>query len=206
MARDVVDAQLVESATRSGRLAGGRLQTGRAFPRRRGARENPVLPRRSAPVPYEGARGIGALLRHADASGLGGDRGRRRADRALRSRRRRRDFAGAGRPVRTVGRAAADAFTTSRANWPRISRPRTRSPRPRHRLSRARHEPEMDAGARRRVMPKSRYRIMTRYMPKVGTRGLDMMYRTATVQANLDFSQRSATWSRSCASGSRCSR
>ncbi len=38
------------------------------------------------------------------------------------------------------------------------------------------------------VMPKSRYRIMTRYMPLVGTRGLDMMYRTATVQANLDFS------------------
>src|SRR5271156_1807968 len=38
------------------------------------------------------------------------------------------------------------------------------------------------------VMPKSRYRIMTSYMPKVGTRGLDMMYRTATVQANLDFS------------------
>jgi glutamate--cysteine ligase len=38
------------------------------------------------------------------------------------------------------------------------------------------------------VMPKSRYRIMTNYMPRVGTRGLDMMYRTATVQANLDFS------------------
>ncbi len=37
-------------------------------------------------------------------------------------------------------------------------------------------------------MPKSRYRIMTDYMPKVGTRGLDMMYRTGTVQANLDFS------------------
>jgi glutamate--cysteine ligase len=37
------------------------------------------------------------------------------------------------------------------------------------------------------MMPKSRYAIMTRYMPKVGTRGLDMMYRTATVQANLDF-------------------
>jgi len=37
------------------------------------------------------------------------------------------------------------------------------------------------------VMPKSRYRIMTRYMPLVGSRGLDMMYRTATVQANLDF-------------------
>lgn len=38
------------------------------------------------------------------------------------------------------------------------------------------------------VMPKSRYKIMTNYMPKVGTRGLDMMYRTATIQVNLDFS------------------
>ena len=38
------------------------------------------------------------------------------------------------------------------------------------------------------VMPKHRYQIMARYMPKVGTRGLDMMFRTATVQSNLDFS------------------
>src|SRR5579862_5773167 len=38
------------------------------------------------------------------------------------------------------------------------------------------------------MMPKGRYKIMTNYMPKVGTRGLDMMYRTCTVQANLDFS------------------
>ena len=38
------------------------------------------------------------------------------------------------------------------------------------------------------VMPKGRYKIMTNYMPKVGTYGLDMMYRTCTVQANLDFS------------------
>lgn len=37
-------------------------------------------------------------------------------------------------------------------------------------------------------MPKSRYEIMTRYMPKVGAKGLDMMYRTCTVQVNLDFS------------------
>ncbi|EJW10447.1 Glutamate--cysteine ligase [Rhodovulum sp. PH10] len=37
------------------------------------------------------------------------------------------------------------------------------------------------------VMPKGRYRIMTGYMPKVGTLGLDMMYRTCTVQTNLDF-------------------
>ncbi|MGB3503565.1 MAG: glutamate--cysteine ligase [Mesorhizobium sp.] len=36
-------------------------------------------------------------------------------------------------------------------------------------------------------MPKSRYEIMTRYMPKVGSQGLDMMYRTCTIQVNLDF-------------------
>src|SRR5665647_3113525 len=38
------------------------------------------------------------------------------------------------------------------------------------------------------TMPKGRYKIMTNYMPKVGKYGLDMMYRTCTVQANLDFS------------------
>ena len=38
------------------------------------------------------------------------------------------------------------------------------------------------------VMPKGRYAIMRAYMPKVGGLGLDMMFRTCTVQANLDFS------------------
>jgi glutamate--cysteine ligase len=38
------------------------------------------------------------------------------------------------------------------------------------------------------VMPKGRYVIMRAYMPKVGGQGLDMMLRTCTVQANLDFS------------------
>src|SRR4029077_11562255 len=38
------------------------------------------------------------------------------------------------------------------------------------------------------TMPKGRYRIMTSYMPKVGRYGLDMMYRTCTVQTNLDYS------------------
>ncbi|MEO8115231.1 MAG: glutamate-cysteine ligase family protein, partial [Phenylobacterium sp.] len=37
------------------------------------------------------------------------------------------------------------------------------------------------------VMPKGRYKIMREYMPKVGSLGLDMMFRTCTVQANLDF-------------------
>ncbi|MEO8812873.1 MAG: glutamate--cysteine ligase [Caulobacteraceae bacterium] len=37
------------------------------------------------------------------------------------------------------------------------------------------------------LMPKGRYAIMRRYMPMVGGLGLDMMFRTCTVQANLDF-------------------
>ena len=37
------------------------------------------------------------------------------------------------------------------------------------------------------LMPKARYDIMRRYMPKVGDLGLDMMHRTCTVQVNLDF-------------------
>jgi glutamate--cysteine ligase len=36
-------------------------------------------------------------------------------------------------------------------------------------------------------MPKGRYKIMGAYMPKVGGLGLDMMLRTCTVQVNLDF-------------------
>jgi len=38
------------------------------------------------------------------------------------------------------------------------------------------------------VMPKGRYNIMRSYMPKKGNLGLDMMLRTSTVQVNLDFS------------------
>jgi glutamate--cysteine ligase len=38
------------------------------------------------------------------------------------------------------------------------------------------------------VMPKSRYGIMAPYMDKVGTLGTSMMFRSATVQTNLDFS------------------
>ncbi|RMH51966.1 MAG: glutamate--cysteine ligase [Alphaproteobacteria bacterium] len=37
-------------------------------------------------------------------------------------------------------------------------------------------------------MPKGRYALMTRYMQRVGTHGIQMMYRTCTVQVNLDFS------------------
>ena len=37
------------------------------------------------------------------------------------------------------------------------------------------------------MMPKGRYRLMTDYMGRVGTHGTQMMYRTCTVQVNLDF-------------------
>lgn len=37
------------------------------------------------------------------------------------------------------------------------------------------------------VMPKGRYKLMTDYMDRVGTMGKVMMYRTCTVQVNLDF-------------------
>ena len=38
------------------------------------------------------------------------------------------------------------------------------------------------------IMPKGRYKIMRDYMQKVGTLGREMMFRTCTVQTNLDFS------------------
>lgn len=38
------------------------------------------------------------------------------------------------------------------------------------------------------IMPKGRYEIMLRHMPRVGSMGLDMMLRTCTIQTNLDYS------------------
>jgi glutamate--cysteine ligase len=37
------------------------------------------------------------------------------------------------------------------------------------------------------MMPKGRYAIMARHMPRVGNLGLDMMLRTCTIQVNLDY-------------------
>jgi glutamate--cysteine ligase len=37
------------------------------------------------------------------------------------------------------------------------------------------------------TMPKGRYEIMLRHMPRVGSLGLDMMLRTCTIQVNLDY-------------------
>ncbi|XVF52895.1 hypothetical protein PTKIN_Ptkin05aG0055100 [Pterospermum kingtungense] len=40
------------------------------------------------------------------------------------------------------------------------------------------------------IMPKGRHEIMRNHMPKVGSHGLDTMFRTCTVQVNLDFSSK----------------
>ena len=41
------------------------------------------------------------------------------------------------------------------------------------------------------IMPKGRYAIMLRHMPRVGSMGLDMMLRTCTIQVNLDYQSES---------------
>ena len=41
------------------------------------------------------------------------------------------------------------------------------------------------------IMQKSRYQIMKNYMPKKGNLGLDMMFRSTTIQVNLDYSSES---------------
>ena len=41
------------------------------------------------------------------------------------------------------------------------------------------------------VMPKARYRLMSDYMTRVGKHGRDMMFRTCSVQVNLDYSSES---------------
>ena len=53
------------------------------------------------------------------------------------------------------------------------------------------------------MMPKGRYRLMTDYMGRVGTHGTQMMYRTCTVQVNLDFGSE-ADMVKNCGWRSRC--
>ncbi len=55
-------------------------------------------------------------------------------------------------------------------------------------------------------MPKQRYQVMTRYMPMVGKRGLDMMYRTGDHPGEPRLRATRPTWSRSSACRWRCSR
>ena len=188
MARDVVDAQIIESE----RDLVAWLESGAkpASEFRIGAEHEkiPFYAADDAPVPYEGPRGIGALLQ-AMREGLGWE--------AI------EDGGALIGLIDPVGGGAISLepggqFELSGALQPSV-----------HGVAgelaahlKAAHAAADPLGIRflslgmspkwslaeTPVMPKSRYAIMTRYMPKVGTRGLDMMYRTATVQANLDFS------------------
>lgn len=138
------------------------------------------------PVPYEGERGIGALLEKIAA-----DDGWKRIFEAghliaL-------EKAGAsitlepggqlelsGAPLRTI-HETCDEFHTHLALMKRISEPFgiVWLGLGIHPIDTFEHIP---------AMPKERYRIMRRYLSTRGERGLVMMFETATVQANFDYS------------------
>ena len=141
------------------------------------------------PVPYEGARGIGALLEGMQLL-LGWEPIMERGNiiglydvtgGGAISLEPGGQFELSGAPVETVHQTQSELMAHL-AQVREIATPLG------HRLSRARHDAVMVARRRFPVMPKGRYKIMTNYMPKVGQYGLDMMYRTCTVQTNLDFS------------------
>ena len=187
MARDVVDSEVVES--RDALVAWLEAGCKPAGPFRIGAEHEKIPFYRAdhSPVPYGGDKGIRALLEGMrkrlgwdgiddggnliglyDPNGGGPFRSSRAASsncQARRSTTRTRpptSLIAIWKVARSVAEPLAIGFLAlgMSPKWSRAETP---------------------------IMPKGRYAIMARYMPKVGTRGLDMMFRTATVQANLDF-------------------
>ena len=149
MARDIADGEIVESRDAlAAWFEAGCKPNGRSASAPNTKRFSSTAPNHS-PVPYEGERGIAALLEgHERAARLGADRGRRPSDRPLSNGERGGDFARAGRPVRTVGRARSIRRTTRpRSSTRHLELIADRSREPLGiRRSVARHEPEMDAG------------------------------------------------------------
>jgi glutamate--cysteine ligase len=141
------------------------------------------------PVPYAGDRGIGAIL-EAIARTDGWNR-IREGENVIAL-----EKAGAsitlepggqlelsGAPLRTI-HETCDEFHTHLALMKRISEPLGivwlgLGIHPIHPIERI------------PVMPKARYRIMREYLPTRGSRGLVMMFQTATVQANFDYASES---------------
>ncbi len=187
MARDVVDGEIVES--RDALAAWFEAGCKPSGPFRVGTEHEKILFYRAdrSPVLYEGEAGIGALLEEINAK-LGWERledsGRLiglydAAGAAAISLEPGGQFELSGAPLDTAHETAAELeshldMCRSVAGPTGISA-LTLGMSPKWTL------------AETPTMPKSRYGIMKRYMPKVGTRGLDMMHRTATVQANLDY-------------------
>ena len=142
-----------------------------------------------APPPYLPAGNQPGAIRDLLTGMLryGGDPDRRPRQHHRPEAGRRGGLAGTGRAARAVRRAAGDAARDEGRDG-RAFRPGARrvagicgmgfAPLGFHPLARRADMP---------WMPKGRYAIMRRYMPKVGSLGLDMMTRTCTVQVNLDY-------------------
>jgi glutamate--cysteine ligase len=186
MARDVVDGEIV--ASRDALVAWFEAGCKRDGPLRIGAEHEKIMFYRAghAAVPYEGGRGIGAVLEGINAR-LGWERieddgrliGLYAEKGAAISLEPGGQFELSGAPLETA-HETAEELKTHIAACKTVAEPLGVSAlslgmSPKWTL---RETP---------TMPKSRYGIMKRYMPKVGTRGLDMMFRTATVQTNFDF-------------------
>jgi glutamate--cysteine ligase len=137
------------------------------------------------PVPYEGEFGIGAFLeRIADVDGWqrvleDGAVIALEKDRASITLEPGGQLELSGAPLRTI-HETCDEFHTHLALMKEIAEPfgilwLGLGINPLHPLDRI------------PIMPKERYRIMRSYMPTRGSRGLVMMFQTATVQANFDY-------------------
>ncbi len=187
MARDTTDARPIESVDEliahiaEGEKPADRWRIGTEH------EKFPFFSRNNAPVPYDGERGIRALLEgmrdalgwepildEGRIIGLAGGRGQGAISLEPGG-----QFELSGAPTETI-------HETERETQAHLDHARAVAEplgirflglggSPRWRLDET------------PVMPKSRYAIMTDYMPKVGSRGLDMMYRTCTIQVNLDF-------------------
>jgi len=187
MARDVVDGEIIESRDAlAAWFEAGCKPTG---PFRVGTEHEKILFYRAdrSPVPYEGEKGVGALLEGINAR-LGWERiedgghliGLYDAGSAAAiSLEPGGQFELSGAPLDaahdTAVELARHLILCQSVAEPLGMSALTLGMSPKWKL------------AETPTMPKSRYDIMKRYMPKVGTRGLDMMFRTATVQANLDY-------------------
>ena len=187
MARDVVDEEIVES--RDALAAWFETGCKRTGPLRVGTEHEkiPFYREGLAPVPYEGERGIAALLEGMNA--------RLRWER----------IEDGGRLIGLYDAAGGGAISLEPGGQfelsgaPLETAHETAAELERHLAVTRAVGDSLGMGflslgmspkwtlAETPAMPKSRYGIMKRYMPRVGSRGLDMMFRTATVQANLDY-------------------
>jgi glutamate--cysteine ligase len=138
------------------------------------------------PVPYEGGRGIAAVLQAvAEADGWrpvreGPNVVALRKDQASITLEPGGQLELSGAPLRTIHETCSE-FNGHLATMKRICDPLGivwlgLGMHPLHGV------PEIPS------MPKSRYRIMRSYLPSRGSLALEMMFATATVQANYDFS------------------